>query len=279
MLKACAHPPEQIVRPYYFLVWQIPCKISMFWHPREPAEPACINSAICQLTQARPWDKANLRQLEGSRILGRIVGANSFEETHTTDHTTNMMIPSFLGPTLLISWIPYFPVVHSSFCNGLLYGYPNVDDCEQALLEIPFAREGSSSRSQTPQLFAEPQFQSPPFHSITNNLRPQAIVQLPKIWKHSKSYAQIPPMLSSVYLIRTRTGLTPISDSCRIALVSQGVSESVVYRPVFTTRWQNIIDQSAELRSCYSFKPSKGGWTKVSSISLPHIYMTESATR
>ena len=100
------------------------------------------------------------------------------------------MMPSFLGPSLLILWTLYFPLVRSSSCNGLLYGYPNIDDCEQALLEIPFAREVSSSRSQTPQLFAEPQFQSPPFHSITNNLRPQSIVQLPKIWKHSKSYAR-----------------------------------------------------------------------------------------
>ena len=180
------------------------------------------------------------------------------------------MMPSFLGPSLLILWTLYFPLVSSSFCNGLLYGTPKIDDCEQALLEIPFAREASSSRSQTPQLFAEPQFQSPPFHGITNNLRPQSIVQLPKIWKHSKSYARNSTHAAFGIFDPTRGVLTRISDSCRIALVSQGVSESVVYRPVFTTRWQNIIDQSAQLRSCYSFKPPKGGWTKISSISFLH---------
>ena len=121
-----------------------------------------------------------------------MVGVNFFEKIHTADYTTNMMMPSFLSPSLLISWIFYFPVVRSLFCNGLLYGTPKVDDCEQALLEIPFARQaGSDSRSQTPQLFAEPQFQAPPFHEITNNLRPQPIVQLPKIWKHSKSHTRI----------------------------------------------------------------------------------------
>ena len=99
-------------------------------------------------------------------------------------------MPSFLGPSLMISWSLFFPVVRSSFCNGLLYGTPKIYDCEQALLEIPFAREGSSSRSQTPQLFAEPQFQAPPFRGISNNLRPQSIVQLPKIWKYSESYAR-----------------------------------------------------------------------------------------
>ena len=99
---------------------------------------------------------------------------------------------SFVGPSLLISLTLYFPVVRSLFCNGLLYGNPKIDDCEQALLEIPFARQaGSSSRSQLPQLFAEPQFQAPPFRLISNNLRPLTIVQLPKIWKHSESYARI----------------------------------------------------------------------------------------
>lgn len=162
-------------------------------------------------------------------------------------------MPSLLGPSLLISWTLYIPIVGSLICNGLLYGTPNINDCEQALLEIPFAREGSSSRSQTPQLFAEPRFQSPPFHLITNNLRPQAIVQLPKIWKH---------------------------NSCRIALISQGVSASRVYRPIFTTRWQNIIEQSAQLRSCFSFKPPKGGWTKVTAGSNPAaiLYMYDSGS-
>ena len=143
------------------------------------------------LHKPRPWDEANLRQLAiGSLILGRPVGVHFFSKIPTTDSTTNMIPPSLLSSTLLISWILCIPLVRSSFCNGLLYGSPNIDDCEQALLEIPFAREGSSSRSQTPQLFAEPQFQVPPFHSITNNLRPQSIVQLPKIWKHSKSRAE-----------------------------------------------------------------------------------------
>ena len=33
-------------------------------------------------------------------------------------------------------------------------------------------------------IFAEPQFQTPPFGAVKNPYAPHAIVQLPKIWKH-----------------------------------------------------------------------------------------------
>ncbi|KAM0798482.1 hypothetical protein BDR22DRAFT_374387 [Usnea florida] len=254
MLEARAHPPEQMVHMCYSMVWQISCKISIL-DPHEAPELETLQSV--NLHKAEPWDKANLRHLEiGSRVLGRILGVDSFEDIHTTVYITNMMMPSFLSPSLLMSWTLYFAVVRSLFCNGLLYGNPNIDDCEQALLEIPFARQaGSSSRSQIPQLFAEPQFQAPPYGSISNGLRPQPIVQLPKIWKH---------------------------NSCRIALMSQGLTDSAVLSPIFTTKWQNIIDQSAQLRSCYSFKPPKGGWTKIPSIRFPQpkpSQIHKSATR
>ena len=102
-----------------------------------------------------------------------------------------MMILSFIAPSLLISWSLYFPLVRSLVCDGLVYGTPKIGDCEQALLQIPFARQADSSpQNRSPQLFVEPQFQSPPFNAIINNFRPQPIVQLPKIWKHSKSYVR-----------------------------------------------------------------------------------------
>ncbi|KAF6227612.1 hypothetical protein HO173_012141 [Letharia columbiana] len=128
-----------------------------------------------------------------------------------------------------------FPLVRSLICSEEIFGTPKVDDCKQALLEIPFARQSVASyQSQYSHLFAEPQFQEPPFHSVTNNLRPQAIIQLPKIWKHY---------------------------SCRIALMSQGVSGSPgVIDPTFTATWRNVIDRSARLRSCFAFNPPRGGW-------------------
>ena len=33
-------------------------------------------------------------------------------------------------------------------------------------------------------IFADPEFQSPPFGAVPNPYAPKAIVQLPKIWKH-----------------------------------------------------------------------------------------------
>lgn len=81
----------------------------------------------------------------------------------------------------------YIPVAHSVSCSGVVYGTPKAEDCQQALLEIPFARE-APRRSQVlyPHIFAEPQFQEPPFREVINGYRPNSIIQLPKIWKYSK---------------------------------------------------------------------------------------------
>ena len=85
-----------------------------------------------------------------------------------------------------------FPLVRSLVCNDEIYGNPKVDDCERALLELSYARQSDGSyRFRVSHIFAEPQFLEPPFNLITNSYRPRAIIQLPKIWKHSKSRSQI----------------------------------------------------------------------------------------
>lgn len=105
--------------------------------------------------------------------------------------STNDVMVSCLGLSILLSCSLHFSLVRSLICSDELYGNPNVDDCEQALLEIPFAKQTHSSySSRCPHIFAEPQFQQPPFRLVTNDHRPQAIIQLPKIWKHSESYSQ-----------------------------------------------------------------------------------------
>lgn len=75
-------------------------------------------------------------------------------------------------------------------CNGALYGVRRVQDCLQALDWIPYARFSPPSqhyfRSQQLQLFSEPQYSMPPFAGVRNTYAPNSIVQLPKIWKHSK---------------------------------------------------------------------------------------------
>ncbi len=82
-----------------------------------------------------------------------------------------------------------YPLLTAKQCEGTIYGFPNVQDCLQALAWIPFARFPPSSpyytRSQQLQVFSEPQYLQPPFTSLSNIYFPNAIVQLPKIWKHS----------------------------------------------------------------------------------------------
>ena len=98
---------------------------------------------------------------------------------------------SCLGPSILLLCSLQFSLVRSLICSDELYGNPKVDDCEQALLEIPFAKESPRSYlSRHPHVFTEPQYQQPPFRQVTNNYRPEAVIQLPKIWKHGESYSQ-----------------------------------------------------------------------------------------
>lgn len=98
-----------------------------------------------------------------------------------------------LGPSIVLLCSLHFSLVRSLICSDEIYGKPKVADCEQALLDIPFAKQPDSNfQSRFPHVFAEPQFQVPPFYLLINNYRPQAIIQLPKIWKHSKSYIQRP---------------------------------------------------------------------------------------
>ena len=80
----------------------------------------------------------------------------------------------------------YSSIAKSSFCNGAIYGNPVVEDCIQALSWIPFAEAPQTlPGAEALRIFAEPQQMSVPFAALPNNRRPRAIVQLPKIWKHS----------------------------------------------------------------------------------------------
>ena len=96
---------------------------------------------------------------------------------HTFLHAVRMQVYLFIF---------YCPFVISLICNAEIYGTPNSQDCINAINEIPFALEPySNPYSQIPRLFAEPQYLEPPFDAVRNVFRPNAIIQLPKIWKHS----------------------------------------------------------------------------------------------
>lgn len=73
-------------------------------------------------------------------------------------------------------------------CDETIYGKPNVEDCQTAMSWIPYFEQprGRQQNEATAfRTFAEPQFLKPPFSPVRNEWAPRAIVQLPKIWKHS----------------------------------------------------------------------------------------------
>lgn len=110
------------------------------------------------------------------------------------DHPNISMLskrhPLCIGSVLALLSFVGDAIAATTQCNGALYGVPKVQDCLQALDWMPYARFSPPSqhyfRSQQLQLFSEPQYSVPPFSSMRNTYAPNAIVQLPKIWKHSK---------------------------------------------------------------------------------------------
>jgi len=86
-------------------------------------------------------------------------------------------------PILLL----YSSIANSTICSETVYGQVNPSDCVMAMNEIPYALlPATDSQARSPRQFSEPQFQSPKFDSVSNQFSPQAIVQLPKLWKHSE---------------------------------------------------------------------------------------------
>ena len=169
---------------------------------------------------------------------------------------------SWLNPSTLVlcGFLP--PLACSLVCSDRVYGNPKVDDCKQALLKIPFARQPiDSQQSRLPHAFAEPQFLKPPFRLFPNAFRPQSIIQLPKIWKHSKSRSENAFSLEPCAIDDRASNRALTLDSCRIALMSQGLSDTPeIVSPPFITTWSDIIRQSARLPRCLTFIPPRGGW-------------------
>ncbi|KAM0801620.1 hypothetical protein BDR22DRAFT_888510 [Usnea florida] len=118
-------------------------------------------------------------------------------------------------------------------------------------------------------IFAEPQFQTPPFGAVKNPYAPHAIVQLPKIWKHGAL-----PRIGGRHF-----------SSCHIALVLQPYRYPPKVKPVFRERWSDIVRQLLQLRLCLqpgrgSDPTPQGGYTPlIITQSRPaglYIYTTDS---
>lgn len=88
---------------------------------------------------------------------------------------------------LAVLYALHSPLVLSAWCSASIYGTPIIADCKHALSWIPsIGKVPSDPQSQQPRIFAEPQHLPIPYGGVSNEYRPHAIVQLPKIWKHSK---------------------------------------------------------------------------------------------
>ena len=108
---------------------------------------------------------------------------------------------SLNGPTVLI-WLLYGILASCTSCNSAIYGSPRYGDCRKAISKIPFAQEKPPNvRGQVPRNFVEPQYLQPPFRGVSNAYRRDAIVQLPKIWKHSMSNLSV--TVTSVFVAQS----------------------------------------------------------------------------
>lgn len=94
------------------------------------------------------------------------------------------LVPMVVLLYLLWIWLLICSSARSQICRERIYGNVHPLHCLMAFNEWPFAQHSSTSNEHRgPRIFSEPQFQIPQFDTIINSYRPQAIVQLPKIWK------------------------------------------------------------------------------------------------
>ncbi len=164
------------------------------------ASLACriLDASTFPLERIHAFLEADLRASATRRASPRWSSIPLVKRVQSVSSTNDNMYRVY--PSILFLLSLCLPLVRSFICNGVVYGSPKVDDCKQALLELPFAREPHSYQARYPHVFVEPQFQNPQFLLVTNDLRPHAIVQLRKIWKHSKSPGQTshPPSLTCI---------------------------------------------------------------------------------
>ncbi len=120
-----------------------------------------------------------------------------------------------------ISWVTkllfllYCTLVNSAYyCDSSIYGTVVKEDCLIALYKIPFISEPTNPKFQRLQVFAEPQFMDPPFSGIDNRYRPDPIIQLPKIWKHSTIFCAFSVVVAK-FLDGLCRFLHPRHDECR----------------------------------------------------------------
>jgi len=74
----------------------------------------------------------------------------------------------------------------SILCSSALYGHPAVSDVGTVTQAIPFAKSDPDGQMDAARIFAEPAFFTPSFSALRNGW-PSRMVQLPLIWRSSRS--------------------------------------------------------------------------------------------
>ena len=106
---------------------------------------------------------------------------------HACALALDMMVLTYLVSLLGIRMLAQLASCSIPLCNGYIYGIPDPSDCSRALEKIPYATSRGDDGITAPHLFVEPQMMPNPFGFVSNTYRPNKIIQLPKIWKYSKS--------------------------------------------------------------------------------------------
>ena len=109
-------------------------------------------------------------------------------------------------------------------CGAKLYGRPTIPDCASALISMPEGGSRTPSRKLlNVRPFIEPQFLSPPFDSVDNDLGTE-IEQIPKFWRYR---------------------------SCRVALMATADSRGEVIDPIPLSTWAFIEHEALKVsRNC-----------------------------
>ena len=89
--------------------------------------------------------------------------------------------------SLILALFGSAQVVFSQWkCDYQVYGRPQLDDCEGALLSMPDAlSKGRTTKLAAFRKFVEPQYLEPPFSQCHNELD-APMEQLPKFWRYSQ---------------------------------------------------------------------------------------------
>ena len=91
----------------------------------------------------------------------------------------------------LIIYILSFMFCHCAadwpLCSAAVFGVPPWIDCVAAFSKIPYAGSYKINvNAHLKRLYGEPQYLNQQFGAVINRYAPRAIIQIPKIWQHSK---------------------------------------------------------------------------------------------